>query len=251
MRVSLFATCLVDAIFADVGVSTVRLLRRLGVDVDFPPDQTCCGQPAFNSGHHDAARQAAWQMVQAFEHSEYVVAPSGSCVSMVRHYYPRLFQGRPEEEAAVAFAQKCFELSQFIVDVLGVQNLGGRYDAVATYHPSCHMTRGLGVRSAPLALLSHIDGLELVPLPMAEECCGFGGTFAVKMADLSVAMADDKVANVVKSGAHVLIGGDAACLMHVRGRMLRQGVDVKVMHLATLLEEATRPTASTKGGGAA
>lgn len=241
MRVSLFVTCLVDAMYPEVGVSTVKLLRRLGVEVDFPTEQTCCGQPAFNSGHHDAARDAARQMVRAFDQSEYVVGPSGSCVSMVRHYYPELFAGHPEEAAANRFVEKCYELSQFVVDVLGIEDLGGSYSGVATYHTSCHMTRGLGVRAAPQKLLSRINGLRMVDLPLAEECCGFGGTFAVKMADLSTAMADDKVDHVEETGARLLVGSDMACLMHLSGRMARRGSDVRAVHLATLLEEATRP----------
>lgn len=240
MRVSLFVTCLIDAIYPQVGVSTVKLLRRLGVEVDFPPAQTCCGQPAFNSGYSDAAREAGRQLLLAFAESEYIVAPSGSCISMIHHYYPALFAGEPEAREVEAFVAKCYELSQFIVDVLGQKDLGGRMDAVATYHTSCHMTRGLGVREAPLELLSHIEGLQFVPLSLAEECCGFGGTFAVKLADLSTAMADDKISHVEKTGADVLVGSDMACLMHLGGRIGKRKVPVRVMHLAELLEASTR-----------
>lgn len=247
MKVSLFVTCLVDTLYPQVGISAVRLLRRLGVDVDFPAEQTCCGQPAFNSGYHDDARAAAIQMVRAFRESEWVVGPSGSCVSMIRHYYPALFQDHPLRSEALEFANKTYELSQFIVDVLGVTDLGGTFEGVATYHTSCHMTRGLGVKDAPLTLLSHVRGLQLVDLPLADECCGFGGTFAVKMSGLSTAMADDKLDNVAKTGAQYLVGGDMACLMHLGGRLEKRGMPVKVMHLAELLEAATRPAS---GAGA-
>lgn len=241
MRVSLMVTCLIDAVFPEVGVAAVKLLRRLGVEVDFPPDQTCCGQPAFNSGYAEAAQDAALQMVRAFSDSEYVVAPSGSCVAMVRHYYPALFAGHRAEPEVLAFAKKCYELSQFVVDVLGVEDLGAAYPGVAAYHASCHMSRGLGVREAPLRLLSRVEGLQLVELPLAEECCGFGGTFAVKLAELSAAMADDKIDRVKESGARLLVSSDMACLMHLAGRIARRGLDVRTLHLATLLEEATRP----------
>lgn len=228
-------------LYPQVGVSAVRLLRRLGVEVDFPQDQTCCGQPAFNSGYHDDARAGAIRLIRAFRESDWVVGPSGSCVSMIRHYYPVLFEGHPMRAEALAFAEKTYELSQFIVDVLGVTDLGGTFEGVATYHPSCHMTRGLGVKEAPIALLSNVRGLKLVDLPMAEECCGFGGTFAVKMSGLSTAMADDKLDNVAKTGARYLVGGDMACLMHLGGRLEKRGMPVRVMHLAELLEAATRP----------
>jgi len=241
MKVSLFVTCLVDTFYPQVGVSAVRLLRRLGVEVDFPAGQTCCGQPAYNSGYADDARRAAVQLIRAFSDSEWIVSPSGSCAAMIRHYYPELFKGHPLEEQARRLAEKTYELSQFIVDVLGIEDLGGRFDGIATYHTSCHMTRGLGVREAPFKLLSNLRGLELVDLPFAEECCGFGGTFAVKMAGLSTAMADTKLDNVAKTGARYLVGADMACLMHLGGRLEKRGMQVKVMHLAELLEVATRP----------
>ena len=246
MRASLFVTCLIDAVYPEVGAAAVRLLRRLGVDVDFPPGQLCCGQPAFNSGYSDAAREAALQSVRAFRGSEYVVSPSGSCTAMVRHYYPALFAGHPAEKEALDFASRCYELSQFIVEVLGLDDLGGEFRGVATYHTSCHMTRGLGVREAPLRLLRNVRGLTLVDLPLAEECCGFGGTFAVKMADLSAAMADDKVNRVQETGAQYLVASDMACLMHLSGRIARRGLDVRALHLACLLEEATRPGAAAR-----
>jgi len=247
MKVSLFVTCLVDTFYPQVGVSAVRLLRRLGVEVDFPAGQTCCGQPAYNSGYADEARRAAAQLIRAFEQSEWVVSPSGSCVAMIRHYYPELFRGHPLEAEAQRFAARTYELSQFIVDVLGIEDLGGRFEGTATYHTSCHMTRGLGVREAPFRLLKNVRGLELVELPAADECCGFGGTFAVKMAGLSTAMADAKLDHVAQTGARYLVGADMACLMHLGGRLEKRGMPVKVMHLAELLEAATRHGAQAAG----
>lgn len=241
MKVSLFITCLADTFYPNVGVSAVRLLRRLGVEVDFPAGQICCGQPAFNSGYQEEARAAAAQLIRAFRESERVVAPSGSCAAMIRHHYPPLFRGHPLEDEANRFAAKCEELSQFIVDTLGIDDLGARFPGVATYHASCHMSRGLGVRDAPKRLLRNVQGLDLVDLPFEEECCGFGGTFAVKMAGLSTAMADEKLDHVAQTGARILVGSDMACLMHLGGRLERRGMAVRVLHLAELLEEATRP----------
>lgn len=239
MRISLFITCMVDTFYPQVGVSMVRLLRRLGCDVDFPQGQTCCGQPAFNSGFSQEARAAGATLLQSFQEADVVVAPSGSCAAMVKAYYPKLFAGTPWESEANALAGKTYELSQFIVDVLGLVDLGGVYPARATYHSSCHMMRGLGVKEQPLRLLSQISGLELVDLTLSDECCGFGGTFAVKLSDLSTAMADDKIEHVKETGAEILVGSDMACLMHLGGRLERLGAPVSVMHLAELLDRAT------------
>lgn len=248
MRVSLFVTCLIDALYPQVGVSAVKLLRRLGVDVDFPESQVCCGQPAFNSGYSQSAREAAASLIRAFADSEYVVGPSGSCVSMIHNYYPVLFKGHSLENEAKAFAGKTYELSQFIVEVLGKDDLNARFSGRATYHTSCHMTRGLGVADPPIRLLKNVRGLELVDLPHKEDCCGFGGTFAVKMADLSTAMADEKIDHASSTEAEYLIGSDMACLMHLGGRAERRGAPFKVMHLAELLEQATRPERLREAG---
>lgn len=240
MRVSLFTTCLIDTFYPQVGVSTVKLLRRLGIEVDVPQDQTCCGQPAFNSGYADQACAAAEKLVEALAESEYVVGPSGSCVAMIRQYYPKLFAGHHREKEAKQLIAKSYELSQFIVEVLGIDDMGAQFNGVATYHSSCHMLRGLGVREAPKRLLRHVRGLELIDLPLEEECCGFGGTFAVKMANVSTAMVDDKVDNIEKTKAKYLVGSDMACLMNIGGRLERRGMDVEVLHLAEVLERGTR-----------
>ncbi|MEC0208562.1 (Fe-S)-binding protein [Paenibacillus ehimensis] len=241
MRVSLFITCLADQIYPEVGESVVRLLHRYGCEVDFPRQQTCCGQPAYNSGYQDDAREVARNLIRAFEHSDYVVSPSGSCTGMVHHYYPQLFENEPEWKAkAEKLIGKTYEFSQFLVNVLGVKDLGAVYEGKATYHPSCHAMRLLGVREEPGELMAHIEGLELVELPRKEDCCGFGGTFAVKMADMSEAMVCEKAANVCATNADLLIGTDMGCLMNIGGRLNKENKPLRVMHLAQLLEEGVK-----------
>jgi len=247
VKVDLFVTCLCDLFYPDVGEAVVRVLRRLGCRVGFPPDQTCCGQPAFNSGFTEQARAVARRLIEAFSAGEEegtpIVAPSGSCAAMVRQHFPRLFAGDPRwEERALRFAGRVTELSEFIVGRLGVDDLGGRFgaglEAVAAYHRSCHMSRGLGVVEEPLRLLRSIRGLEVVDLPDAEDCCGFGGTFAVKMPAISTAMADRKLDAVAASGAALLVGSDLGCLMHLGGRLRRLGRPVQVMHTAQVFDRA-------------
>lgn len=230
-------TCLGDALFPRVGAAAVDVLRALDVDVDFPPDQVCCGQPAFNSGYRDEARASARAFLRAFSDSEHVVSISGSCAAMVRHHYPALFAGRPEEEAARRLADRTFEFSQFLVDVLGVAELPVHCAARATFHHSCHTRRLLGVVEQPERLLGMIDGLEYVPLPHAEECCGFGGTFAVKMPLISSSLVDDKVDHVLETGADLLVGLDMSCLMNIEGRLRRRGARLRVRHLAEVLAQ--------------
>lgn len=241
MRVSLFITCLADQLYPEVGESVVRLLHRYGCEVDFPETQTCCGQPAFNSGYQDEAREVARNLIRAFEHSDYVVSPSGSCTGMVHHYYPQLFESEPEWKAkAEQLIERTYEFSQFMVNVLGVTDLGAEFSEKITYHPSCHATRLLGVKEEPGKLLENVKGLEFIDLPRKEDCCGFGGTFAVKMADMSEAMVCEKAANVCATNACVLVGTDMGCLMNIGGRLNKENKPVKVMHLAQLLEEGVK-----------
>lgn len=237
MKASLMITCLGDALYPTVGVAAVKVLRELGVQVDFPAGQVCCGQPAFNSGYCDEARTSARAYLRAFADSEYVVSISGSCAAMVRHHYPPLFEGRPEATAAHALAQRTYELSQFLIDVLAVNDLPVRYAARATFHHSCHTRRILGVSEQPERLLGMIDDLEYVPLPRADECCGFGGTFAVKMPVISSSLVDDKVDHVLETGADLLLGLDMSCLMNIGGRLRRRGAGVQVKHLAEALAD--------------
>ncbi|EGL13303.1 MULTISPECIES: (Fe-S)-binding protein [Paenibacillus] len=241
MKVSLFITCLSDLVYPRVGQAMVRLLARYGIRVHFPEVQTCCGQPAFNSGYWDDARKSARTLLEAFDDSDFVLSPSGSCTGMVQHYYPKLFQDDPELLAkAEALREKTYEFTQFLVGVLGVTDLGAVFPHRVTYHPSCHGTRLLGIKDEPASLLEHVRGLELVPLPHAEDCCGFGGTFAVKMSDISGAMVAEKSDHVLETEAEVLVGLDMGCLMNISGNLLHRGRPVKVMHLAELLEEGVR-----------
>ena len=238
MKVSLFITCLADMMYPQVGESVVRLLHRYGCEVDFPQGQTCCGQPAFNSGYQDEAREVARGLIRAFEHSDYVVSPSGSCTGMVHHYYPQLFQDEPEwAEKAEKFLNKTYEFSQFLVNVLGVTDVGANFAEKVTYHPSCHASRLLGVKEEPMALLGKVEGMEFVELPRKEDCCGFGGTFAVKMSDMSQAMVCEKAQCVSDTNASVLVSTDMGCLMNIEGRLNKEGKPMRVMHLAQLLEE--------------
>ncbi|WP_338448221.1 (Fe-S)-binding protein [Niallia oryzisoli] len=235
MKVSLFITCLADVFYPNVGKSTVELLEKLGCEVDFPEQQTCCGQPAFNTGYHKETREVAKNMIKTYENAEYVVSPSGSCITML-HEYQNLFDNQPEwREKAVKLANKSYELSQFLVDVLKVENVSARLPARATYHNSCHMTRLLGVKDAPAKLLENVEGLEMEPLSNHYDCCGFGGTFSVKMGPISEQMVDEKIKHIEETGAEVLIGADCGCLMNIGGRINRKGKPIKVMHIAEVL----------------
>jgi L-lactate dehydrogenase complex protein LldE len=242
LRVALFITCYNDLLYPEVGQAIVRLLRRLGHEVDFPAEQTCCGQMHFNSGYQDACIPLVQRFVQAFAGYDVVVTPSGSCASMVRRYHP-LVAGLAAESGAdtdlpekvAMVSPRVLELTEFLVDVLGVTDVGARFPHTVAFHPTCHSTRLLGVGDRPTRLLAEVEGLTLVDLPRSEACCGFGGTFAVKNADTSVAMGLDKVDDVVGSGAEVLTAGDTSCLMHIGGLLSRQGSPVRVMHLAEIL----------------
>jgi len=235
LRVSLLVTCLGDALFPEVGVATVRLLRRLGHEVDFPAAQTCCGQPHFNSGYHDDARALARHTITAFARSPLVVAPSGSCAAMVKLEYPHLFEGDPSWHARAAdLARRTHELSDFLVNVLGVEDVGARFEGRVTYHMACHL-RGLGLVSEPERLLRRVRELELLPLERADECCGFGGSFAVRFPQISGAMVRDKAAFIEQTGAGVVVATDSGCLMNIAGCLRRRGSKVRTLHLAEVL----------------
>jgi L-lactate dehydrogenase complex protein LldE len=241
VRVALFVPCYVDMINPEVGVSVVRVLRRLGVEVVYPEGQTCCGQPAFNSGFFDEARGVARHFLDVFEKErwDYVVCPSGSCTTMVSHYYPFIFKELPEErERSEALGHRVREFSDFVVNVLGAKDLGARFEGKAVFHTGCHQRRELGKLEEPIELLRNVEGLELVGWRNEELCCGFGGTFSVKMPDVSVAMADEKIRALEESGADTLISGDSSCLMHLKGRLRRTNHDTRVYHLAQILDGA-------------
>jgi L-lactate dehydrogenase complex protein LldE len=238
MRVALMVTCVNDAMFPDTGRAVVRLLRRLGVDVEFPAAQTCCAQPMVNTGYLDEAVPVVRRFVDAFAGFDAIVAPSGSCAGSARHQHSIVARrsGDPGLVSAVeATSPRTYELSEFLVDVLGVVDVGAYFPHQVTYHPTCHSLRMLGVGDRPWRLLQAVRGIRLTELRAAEECCGFGGTFAVKNADTSVAMGADKTRHVRESGAEVLVAGDNSCLMHIGGLLSRQRSGVRTLHLAEVL----------------
>ena len=245
MRVALLVTCLNDALFPEAGKAVVTLLRRLGVHVEFPEQQTCCGQPMVNTGYLDEAIPAVRTFVRAFEGYDAVVAPSGSCAGCARHQHSIVAKRSGDaglQRAVTDLSPKVHELSEFLVDVLGVTDVGAYFPHTVTYHPTCHSLRMLGVGDRPTRLLQEVRGLTLRELPAATECCGFGGTFAMKNADTSVAMGSDKARHVRETGAEVLVTGDSSCLMHIGGLLSRQRAGVRPMHLAEVL--AATETAS-------
>ena len=243
-RVALFVTCLVDTLFPDVGKSTVAVLERLGCDVTFPPEQTCCGQAHINTGYSRDAVGLVRRFVAMFEGFDAVVAPSGSCVACVRHQHAAVAASSGDEalaERARAVASRSFELSEFVVDQLGQVDVGAAFPHTVTYHPTCHSLRSLRVGDKPLQLLRHVRGLDLVELPNAEQCCGFGGTFAVKNADTSVAMLADKMADVLSTRTEVCAASDSSCLMHIGGGLSRLRTGVRTVHLAEILAATEDP----------
>lgn len=237
MNVSLMVTCLGDALFPDVGLATVRLLRRLGVGVDFPAAQTCCGQPHFNSGFTGDARELARHTIRAFAGSERIVAPSGSCAAMVKLEYPQLFHDDPVwQTRAAELAARTHELSDFLVNVLRCEDVGARFEGRVAYHMACHL-RGLGLLTEPERLLRTVRGLDLVPLERADECCGFGGSFSVRFPEISGAMVSDKANFIEKARVDAVVATDAGCLMNVAGCLRRRGSKVRALHLAEVLEK--------------
>jgi L-lactate dehydrogenase complex protein LldE len=238
-RVSLFVTCIADVFYAQTGLSVVRLLDHLGVDVDFPPGQTCCGQPAFNTGYWREARRVARQFLKAFQDSEVIVAPSGSCVAMVRHEYPRLFEGQAELAQAEQIAAKTWEFTEYIVEGLGITDLGLSFPQPRTFafHDSCHGLRLLGLGQAGRTLLDNVKNATLHPLEEHDECCGFGGTFSVKMADVSGAMLHRKLDHINACPADTIVLGDLSCMAHINGGLSRQGSPKRARHIADVLAE--------------
>jgi L-lactate dehydrogenase complex protein LldE len=235
-RVGLFVTCLVDVFRPSVGFSAVKLLEDAGCHVEVPTGQTCCGQPAHNSGDHATAKAIALQTMAAFEGYDYIVAPSGSCAGMLKAHYPKLMAGDPDaESAARAFAGRVHELVAFLTDVRGMTSVASSYSGRVTYHDSCSGLRELGIKSQPRALLASIPGVELVEMADAEICCGFGGTFSVKYPDISNAMVEKKTANVERAAPDLLLAGDLGCLMNMAGKLKRSGSTVGARHVAEVL----------------
>jgi L-lactate dehydrogenase complex protein LldE len=247
VRIALFVTCLADTLFPDVGKATVRLLERLGHQVTFPAAQTCCGQMHVNTGYQREALRLVRRYAAVFSDCEAIVAPSGSCVGSIRHQHAMVARRFGDEDLArraEAVAGRTFELSEFITDVLGLQDVGAYYPHRVTYHPTCHSLRLLRAGDRAASLLRQVDGLELADLPDAEVCCGFGGTFALKNADTSAAMLADKMRHILSTGAGVCTAGDSSCLMHIGGGLSRLGAGARTVHLAEILASTRADPAS-------
>ncbi|SDP72974.1 (Fe-S)-binding protein [Desulforhopalus singaporensis] len=235
-KVSLFIQCLVDTMFPWAGEAMLTVFNRLGISYRYPEDQTCCGQPAYNSGYRHHARAAAKRFIEIFDDAEVIVCPSGSCVHMVRHHYPELFRDDPAMiKRARAIGERTFEFTQYLVDRLGVTDCGGRFPATVTYHDSCHLSRGLGIKAQPRLLLENVTGVNFIEMVDSDTCCGFGGTFAVNYPEISTAMVDQKIEHILATKAEVVTGCDVSCLMNIKGRLTRRGEDVNVVHIAEIL----------------
>jgi L-lactate dehydrogenase complex protein LldE len=236
IKVSLFITCLVDILFPQVGVSMVKVLKRLGVEVDFPEEQTCCGQPAFNSGFRQDAKVLAKRFISIFSQDGFIVSPSGSCTSMVRVFYKELFHDDQKLlEMVDLLSSRTYEFSEFLVNVLKVDDVGATYNGRVTYHDSCHALRELRVQNEPRELIKSVKGVDFVEMKFPDTCCGFGGTFSVKFPDVSVSILDEKIESIIESGADTVVSTDMGCLMQIGGAINRKKLPVKTIHIAELL----------------
>ena len=236
VKASLCVTCLVDQFFPEVGTATVNSLRKAGVDVDFPSEQTCCGQIAFNGGFQSEAKKIAERFLDIFEGENHVVVPSGSCASMIKVYYLELFKDDPTLlERAQKLSERTHELSEFLVNIAGQQEIETSFNGKVTYHDACHLLRELGVSKEPRELIQSVEGLEFSEMVDSDRCCGFGGLFSVKYPEISEAILNEKLRNIESSGADVVVANDCGCLMHIRGAMSRKGMRQKALHIAQLL----------------
>jgi L-lactate dehydrogenase complex protein LldE len=239
-KVGLFVTCLVDLVRPTIGFAAAKLIEDSGCDIEVPASQTCCGQPAYNSGDRKDTRAIAKQVITAFEPFDYVVAPSGSCAGMLKHHYAELFADAPDwRKRAEDFGAKVYELVSFLHDVRGMRDVMARFEGTVTYHDSCSGLRELGVRNQPRRLLKSVSGLKLIELPDADVCCGFGGTFCVKYPDISNAIVEKKTEAIAKTGASTLLAGDLGCLMNMAGKLQRQDIPVHTRHVAEVLAGMT------------
>lgn len=235
-NVTLFVQCLIDAMYPHVAEKIVRVFEKTGVSVDCPRDQTCCGQPAFNAGYRKEAVVAAKRFIEIFETSEAIVCPSGSCVYMVRRHYPELFENDPKwRRRAKDVAAKTFEFTEYLVDILHHVAFGATFDGKVTYHDSCHLNYGLGIRTQPRKLIAGVGKAEFVEMPDSDRCCGFGGTFSVKFPDISAAVLEEKVETIVAAGADAVIGADMSCLMNIQGLLNRKNIPIKTLHIAEFI----------------
>ncbi|HXK62161.1 MAG TPA: (Fe-S)-binding protein [Acidobacteriota bacterium] len=239
MRVALFVTCLIDQLYPQVGRSALKVLNKLGVTVDFDRRQTCCGQPAFNTGYVDEARHVALHLQRLYAGNDLpIVVPSGSCAAMIKVFTPGLFdEGSRERAAAEDIARRTYEFSDFIVSVLGCERTGARFPEIVTYHDSCHLLRELHISEQPRRLIRQVEGIDFREMENSTRCCGFGGTFAVKFPEVSTAMGEEKIRWIRDSGARYVIGNDVSCLMHLSGLLRRKEIAVGTMHLAELLAQ--------------
>jgi L-lactate dehydrogenase complex protein LldE len=235
VKITLLVPCFIDQLFPSVGISMVRIFEKLGHKIEFDESIVCCGQPAFNAGYWNEARDVAIRVVERLQTAEVVVIPSGSCGAMLRVFYPEIFKHHPKREAALSLGQKTYELSEFLVDRLGVTDLGSRFPAKVTFHDGCHGLRELHVKQQPRQLLKRVKELTLVEMEDQTSCCGFGGTFAVKFPMISTAMGEGKCASALETGAEYLVSNDSSCLMHLQGLLTRQKKTLKTIHLANVL----------------
>jgi L-lactate dehydrogenase complex protein LldE len=236
MKVTLFIPCLIDQFHPQVGKNVVRILKKIGLDVDFADEQTCCGQPFFNAGYWKKAIPLAKRTIKAFKDAKVVVAPSGSCVTMIRTHYKELFSDNPDWlNQAQELSEKTYELSEFLTHVIQVDDLGASYKGKVTYHDSCQVLRGLGISSEPRQLIKNVKNLELIEMDKPDLCCGFGGLFSFKFPHIAEAMVEEKVKNILASGAEAVVGCEISCLMNIGGYLGYRGINVKTLHLADLL----------------
>lgn len=235
MRVSIFIPCFVDQLYPQTAFNMVKVLEKACCQVHYNPNQTCCGQPAFNAGFWDESRQVCSKFIKDFQDAEYIVAPSASCVGFVRNYYPKLFENSSNHNQVRDLGKRIYEFTEFLTDVVKIENFSAELNGKATYHDSCAGLRECRIKEGPRRLLSHVKGLELVEMNDVETCCGFGGTFAVKYDAISVGMADQKVSNAVATGADYIISTDLSCLMHLEGYIRGKDLSIKTMHIADVL----------------
>ncbi|MGE5488768.1 MAG: (Fe-S)-binding protein [bacterium] len=237
-RVSLFVTCIVDQLFPKIGMAMADVLERAGFRVDFPEEQTCCGQPAFNTGYRAEARDVARHFLRVFRDAEYIVIPSGSCTAMIVNHYPELFAKEPETLREIASLRpRIWEFTRFLTEVAGIEDVGARFERVVTFHDSCHALRELGIKDGPRRLLANVRGLTLKEMTPPEECCGFGGTFSVKFPEISTGMLRAKIDAIAATGAEYVVGVDASCLMQIQGGLSRARLPIGTMHIAEVLAQ--------------
>ena len=235
MNVHIFVPCFIDQLYPQVAFNMVKVLERVGCNVEYNPKQTCCGQPAFNAGYWQESKDVCNKFIEDFSTAEYIVAPSASCVGFIKNYYPKIFDKASNHKIALEMGKKVFEFSDFLVNVLKVEDVNSSFTGKATYHDSCAALRECKIKQEPRKLLSNVKGLELVEMNDVETCCGFGGSFAVKFEPISIAMADQKIDNATETGAEYIISTDMSCLMHIDGRIKNLGLNLKVLHIADVL----------------